>query len=419
MHYLKTALRVGWLTILLVGCTDLFDVENPSNMTEEDMADVRLIPSLTNVPPAATADMFDITVRNAGVIADDIMQPSTQTNYLDPERGRFDPRTNANYEDWQNSTHASLWRIRDARSRLLDLVANPDGHQGVARSYFWEAIVLVTLADSFEPIPLADGTEPGSPNTPVQVYQLTLPILEEGARRLKALGDSEFEAAAYATLARTHRALFFETGTTSNLASAADFAAQALAADPDFLVELAYQPPGSVNALFESFGDRNLGNLGVGLPFVDRIDPSSGLRDPRNAHTEHLGEGVNGLWWHQTKYAAANAPLPVSRWQEPVLIIAEHRLETGDLAGAVEQINVIRANVGLPDFQSTSADEIRAQVIYERMTEFWMEARNWQDHRYYNIVPVRWLPQFVAEGLDRRFPVSIRERNSNPNISSN
>ena len=34
MHYLKTALRVGWLTILLVGCTDLFDVENPSNMTE-------------------------------------------------------------------------------------------------------------------------------------------------------------------------------------------------------------------------------------------------------------------------------------------------------------------------------------------------------------------------------------------------
>ncbi|GIT50981.1 MAG: hypothetical protein Ct9H300mP15_11940 [Gemmatimonadota bacterium] len=46
----------------------------------------------------------------------------------------------------------------------------------------------------------------------------------------------------------------------------------------------------------------------------------------------------------------------------------------------------------LQDFASTDSDEIYAQLKHERQAEFWFgKFRRWQDMRYYEIVPARWL----------------------------
>jgi hypothetical protein len=82
----------------------------------------------------------------------------------------------------------------------------------------------------------------------------------------------------------------------------------------------------------------------------------------------------------------------------------------------VQQINLVRQAAGLTDFASTDANAIRQQLIYERRTEFWLELRGWQDHRYYNVVPDMWSDAAEQKGLDRRLPISRRERDSNPNF---
>jgi hypothetical protein len=147
-------------------------------------------------------------------------------------------------------------------------------------------------------------------------------------------------------------------------------------------------------------------------------DPASGERDPRVQHTEQHGVGTRGgtpIYW-QTKYPALASDIPVSRWQEPVLILAEYHALNGNLDRAVERINEVRQAAELPAFSSSDAGEIMEQLRYERKAEFWLEMRRWQDMRYYDIVPDSWTAVAKQEGVDRRFPISIRECTANTNV---
>ena len=420
MRSTRRGLLVSSLCVVLIGCSDIFEVDNPGALTKDDLATPEVVSALKFVAPAAVADMYTIHIMHLnGMASDDLRQPSTQINLVDVNAGYFNTVTNTYLAADYNRASRSLWRIKDAIARLQELLPNPEADPAVGRARFWEAIMLVTLADTYEQVTWATGpdlSEPGPAHTPVETYEIALSILGPAAQQLNGLGDTEYAAAAYATMARIERTLFFEVGGADHLAVAADYAEQALAADSDFRVELFYQPPGSVSFIWSRQHDGVLGNTGVGLPFANRIDPVSGQKDPRTDGTYFVGFGVYGEWYHQVKYPSASSPVPVSRWQEPVLIIAEHRLETGDFAAAVANINVVRAAAGLPNFESDSPDEIREQLIYERMTEFWLEMRNWQDHRNYGIFPVEWIPTMKDAGLDRRMPISVLECQTNPSV---
>jgi hypothetical protein len=98
------------------------------------------------------------------------------------------------------------------------------------------------------------------------------------------------------------------------------------------------------------------------------------------------------------------------------LIIAENSLRTGDLVGAVSQINLVREAANLPPFSSTDPLAIRAQIIYERKAEFWLEGRDFQDLRNYGTIPDNWNSVARALGVNRRFPISDRELITNPNV---
>jgi hypothetical protein len=154
---------------------------------------------------------------------------------------------------------------------------------------------------------------------------------------------------------------------------------------------------------------------GAGFVFADWIDPVTGEKDPRIAISDAWQQGPNGPHHLQLKYLQPDSPIPASRWQEAALIIAEHRLHTGDLQGAAAQIGLVRQAADLPSFESVDPDRIREQIIYERQTEFWLEGRNLQDLRFYGIFPVKWTDAARTAGLNRRFPISQEERQTNPN----
>jgi hypothetical protein len=396
----------------LIGCTFL-TVDNPGDVGAEDLdGNPQMLDALLFVAPAAGAEYYDDAIDVADVIADDMMQPGTNVDWLLPDQGDLETFVES-VENLYNRLAEAWWNAQDATKRIAALVPNPDSHVAIARGYFWDAVLRVTLADLFEQVTF-DG---GPPLTPIQVYQDALSILDQAATVSLAANQPALRAAAFATKARVHRSLYFEQNDANQLALAEQFATQALAVQSNFRVDAVYNPPGSTNTLSgfsANFG--SLTNRGVGLRYVDRLDPVSGAADPRVRVTTARGNGVHGPYHFQLKYPERNSPIPVSRWQEARLIIAENRLETGDLAGAVQQINLVRQAAGLSDFASADANQIRQQLIYERRTEFWLELRGWQDHRYYNVFPDMWSDAAEQKGLDRRLPISRREKDSNPNF---
>jgi hypothetical protein len=122
-------------------------------------------------------------------------------------------------------------------------------------------------------------------------------------------------------------------------------------------------------------------NLTVGGVPDTRVRVVDGGRNGADAQTR---------LWNQQLYTARSTPIPIARWEEAQLIIAE--VSGGQTA--VNIINNLRTRRSLPgNFASTSADQIRAQVIEERRRELFLDGHRIGDLRRYN------LQLFPAVGL--------------------
>lgn len=396
---------------LLAGCGDLFTVENPTNLTEEDLNNPTLLDALGNTPEGEFSDGYDLAVIAVALVSDEGFHVTTQTDALNLEAGVMEG-WNLRYEDLYNRLSAARWVAADVTRRLEGLVPQPASDIRVAQGYFWEGIARITLADLFEAVTI----DAGPPQTPVAIYESAIQLLAKAADIAHAAGSPNLEAAAYGSIARAYRSLYFEHGEdVSYFDKAREFADKALAAKPDYHVDVHYQQPGKANTILDRF---NQGPWDALDPrYANLIDPVSGERDPRIVHGPKETVSVDGRdVYLQLKYPDRNADIPVSRWQDARLILAEYYYVTGQLGQAVSNINEVRRAVSLADFASNDADEIFEQIQYERIAEFWLEARRWQDMRYWGIIPPDWAPEQKAKGVNRRWPISDAERASNPNL---
>jgi hypothetical protein len=147
-----------------------------------------------------------------------------------------------------------------------------------------------------------------------------------------------------------------------------------------------------------------------------------GVPDPRLVGVTEEGTlmGDGRPLWGLEKYRNADDPLPVARWEEAQLIIAE--IEGGQRA--VNIINALREPYGLEGFASTDEAEIRDEVFDERRRELFVEGFRAYDVRRAN------LPLFPPVGADyswefKKFgtygtatcvPLPAVETLNNPNI---
>lgn len=402
------------LSVFVFSGCDLFEVENPNDVLEEELQDPELIPSLGNSAEGALSETYDWAVQMGGMPGDGVIDASTNQGGVRPDRGIFEGFNEYTAELWDELS-AARWTATEATRRLEELVDDPDANIHVAKSYYWDAVARITLADLFEEVPF-DG---GEPNSPEEVYEGAIDRLEraiEIAQASDAEESTKYEAVSYATMARAYRSLYFERDEEmSMLREAANAAQNALDVDSDFFIAIKYQTPGSQNGVFSSLSRVQQQNMDPGMAGL--TDPVSGEEDPRIEYGEPDGVGVQGdTLYPQMKYDNLSADIPVSRWQEAELILAEYDLESeGDVGAAETHINRVRTEAGLQAFSSNDPQEVQDQIIYERKAEFWLEVRRWQDMRYYEIIPERWNPDSKEQGVDRRYHVSDRERGANPN----
>jgi hypothetical protein len=171
------------------------------------------------------------------------------------------------------------------------------------------------------------------------------------------------------------------------------------------------------------------------------VDPSyvgltfGGVADPRVNVTVTTTKGSDGVTFMRrvTKYADRGASIPIARYNEARLIVAEAAVAAGDLTTAVNIINALHTAAGLPAYNGTgqTAAQVKAQVVEERRRELFMEGQRLGDMNRYQLprLPAdggtfpnggtyqsQACPGANAGGYPFGFPLPDIERNNNPNI---
>jgi len=163
------------------------------------------------------------------------------------------------------------------------------------------------------------------------------------------------------------------------------------------------------------------------------VDPSfrgltvNGVPDPRVAvtNTGKAGTTQGTTIWTADKYPALATVMPIARYAEAQLIIADAKLAANDVPGAVAAINTVRAtHPGLAAYDATGQTpaQVLTQLVEERRRELFLEGHRLGDLRRYKlpILPAAGTPYTLASGVyDQQscFPLPDVERINNPNIN--
>ncbi|MEX2283793.1 MAG: RagB/SusD family nutrient uptake outer membrane protein [Gemmatimonadota bacterium] len=171
------------------------------------------------------------------------------------------------------------------------------------------------------------------------------------------------------------------------------------------------------------------------LNFYSSVDSSfrnltlNGAPDPRVQVVNSGRTGTQtaaGQVWQASKYPLVTTPMPIARYAEAQLILAEARTAAGDLNGAATAINNARnsGRTGMPQFSAAgmTTAQVLDQIIEERRRELFLEGHRLGDIRKYNLAlrPAAGTPYTIGGGTYgdlRCFPLPAVERNNNPNIA--
>lgn len=451
MNYFKRGPRgvvvAGLLMVLFSGCDNFFDVENPASLLDDDLERPELLATLSHTPEANIAgDVSSLSQRSA-LLADELLHPSTQLENVDAMQGNRLAASSAVEGHWRGLAQ-SRWLSDEVASKLAAAGGDP---VGLAKAYFFGGLARILMADHYNVIVY---DESDMPRSLISVISDAISQFEKAASSASG-SDTNLQAAALGMTARGYRSLYFEekhlkNNTDLSFMNQAETAARnALSTSGNYNQALQFGAPGGSNSNAFLGGPNGGVNRFDGSVYLFLPDPVTGNWDPRIPHsvgnvaeaTEDMGSEF-GLTAVNLKYPEANSEFPMSRAAEAMLIIAEARLLAGDLTGAVDYINQVRAAArtrvaatgyaggasrgwppsattisDLQDFASTDSDAIYAQLKHERQAEFWLELHRWQDMRYYEIVPARWLAPNVAAGMHLRWPPAPEEIAQNENLT--
>ena len=418
----RVALLAATLPLLVTGCgflDDLVGVDVPDRVVGETLE----TPVNAPVMMAGAVGDFECAlamyVLATGTTADEIMVTDGLTAQELYDRRTFDPRglgsaysqstCSARYEGTVG-VYRPLSSARFQAENLLGLLEGwtdaevPNRKTLLAKAVAYAGYSYLLLGESMCEAAFDLGPRVDSP---------AMFALAEAMFTRAIENATEPAAAEFLNMARVGRAR-----TRLNLGNKAGAAADARLVPAGFVKYANYS---TVASRRENFVHSDgLGNLFT-------IDPQfrnfqhMGVADPRvgATNTGRVVAGVNIQVWTQTKYPARNSSIPIARYAEAQLIIAEAEADAGNLQAAVAIINALHARVSLPQFSSNDKAAILAHIVSERSAELFLEGHRFGDIRRYN------LPLIPAPGTAyhaggtyadaRCYPFPGIESDGNPN----
>ncbi len=145
--------------------------------------------------------------------------------------------------------------------------------------------------------------------------------------------------------------------------------------------------------------------------------------DPRVPVTQGALTSATGIrHWYQTKYGTVAAPIPLAKYQEAQLIIAEADIRAGNLPAALVVLNAERARGNQGPFVGVTQAAYLAELIDQRRRELFLEGQHLFDIIRFNIIlqPAAGSNYHFGGtyGTQTCFPLPAAERLNNPRIGS-
>ncbi len=382
--------------ISLQGCGGLLDVENPGVIAETALNDsLAIVPVRVGVAgdfAVAYAGGNGDEVLFSGLLAQELVHSGSFPTFREFSNGviLYD---NIDLNNWWGRLQRARFVADDAARRIKTILTVPQQSSNLAEVRIYAGFARILLSDNFGAVPYDGG-----PLVPQQqVYQDAEANFTEALTIAQTIGNTTLAQRATAGRARARLMLGNTAGALADASTIPNGTATT-----GFRFDAIY----SENSAREN-------NLVV-VYTITRLETSvapafRNTGDPRVVvlNLNRLGPDGATPVFQQRKYTSRASPVAITKWQEMALIRAEVKLGTGDVTGALTDINAVRSAAGLAAYANTNPDSVRARLRTERAYEFFLEGKRLVDLRRYNQIPA---------GRASFFPFPKNEIDTNPNV---
>jgi starch-binding outer membrane protein, SusD/RagB family len=422
----------GALLVMALGaaaCTDLTALkqENPGQIKESTLFVPRNAQILVNGVIADFECAYARYVVGSGILDDELMNAISASNNFDYDRRTI--QTNQAYgtatcgSNQQPPIYTTLSIARadgDTIAARLEGWSDadvPNRTRLIGRSYVYTGYSLVLLGEGMCTAAINLSRE----MTSAEIFAEAKIRFDKAIAAATTANDTTTLNLALLGRARTQ----LDLGDATQLAAAGADAARVPAG---FLVNT------STDAVYVR--RQNFSWVAIGQNAWASVDPTyrhvtlGAGPDPRVAVDSLPFKSTNGtLMFSPSKYSSFVAPMPVAKYAEAQLIVAEAAVRAGDLTAAETAINnarnthnTVNPAFTMPQYSATgqTAAQVQAQIIEERRRELFMEGHRLGDIRRYglSLVPAAGTPYPAggSYGSQSCFPLPDVERINNPNI---
>jgi hypothetical protein len=417
------ALSVVLATGVVGACGDILSLkqENPGQLSTETLFVPANAQLLTNGAIADFECAFARYVVGSGLLADELITAIAQTINYDWERRTLQSNSTYGTNTCASGTqHPGTYvPLSTARASADSALARMEGWTDAEVPNRTRLIGQLAAYAGYSILLLGEGMCAAAINlgpemTPAELFAEAKLRFDKAVTAATAAND-----ATTLNLARLGRARALQN--SGQLAAAE---ADAAAVPPTFVV--------ATSADAVNTRRQNTVFTHSARDFFSSVDPTfrdvllNGAPDPRVAttNTTRAGTAPGVIIWTANKYPVITTPIPIAKYAEAQLIVAEARVAANDLPGAQTAINNARnTRAGMPQYDVTgqTAAQVQAQIIEERRRELFLEGHRLGDIRRYSLslnpaTGSAYTTGGGTYGTQSCFPLPDVERINNPNI---
>lgn len=369
-------------------------------------------------------------VTGSALLSDELSNAIAGSDNYDYDGRRV--RTNQAYgtatcgNNQQPPIYTTLSRARGSADTIIsrlkswtqaEMPATANRERLIAQSYAYAGYSVLLLGEGMCSAAINVGPE----LTPAQLFEEAKMRFDSAVVYAAAVTPNTAADVAIGHFARIGRARTF-----MNLAQYTDAATDAAAIPSTFA---------TVNTSNDGVNARNTNQVfhHINNSSFSTVDPSfrgltiGGNPDPRVAVTNgnRPGTAPGSAIWTADKYPALSTPMPIAKYAEAQLILAETSARANDLTAAETAINNARnTRAGMPQYSAAgqTQDQVLAQIVEERRREFFLEGHRLQDFKRFGLTlspaPGALDAGNQAYGDQVCFPLPDVERVNNPNIGT-
>jgi starch-binding outer membrane protein, SusD/RagB family len=421
------------LLVAAASCTDITSLaqENPGQLSAGDLYVPANAQLLVNGAIADFECAFSRYTVGIGLFTDELANAIASSGNID-----YDRRTltgNASYgtgtcaNNQQPPIYTTLAMARASADTAVGKLSGwtdaqvPNRTKLIGQASVYAGYTLVLMGESMCSAAINLGPE----LKPADLFAEAKKRFDAAIAAAGAAGDAK--TVSFATLGRARAEWDLAApgvATDANLVAAA--ADAATITDPAFAVTLATSAANvrQQNWVFVSVNQNSWATIDPSFRNLTVDNTPNGAPDPRTLVTDlhKVGTSQSTPIWTANKYSTLATTIPIAKYAEAQLIIAEFKASTDPVGAAAAINNARNTHPGMPQYSATgqTTAQILSQIVEERRRELFLEGHRLGDVHHFRlaILPAAGA-NYLTNGVygdQSCFPLPDVERINNPTI---